>query len=110
MIKKLHHKNGENLEEQTNSKVQENNQCNRTELAKGNLRLKDQALVLQNTGISLPNKYSARNKENTELLSHQIFEIGKKLGEEEYPLSFYYNVKIRGFSISIINTSLLLML
>lgn len=45
MIKELHHKNRENLEE-TNSKVQENYQCNQTELAKGNLRLKDEALVL----------------------------------------------------------------
>lgn len=46
MIKELHHNKQGNLEEQTNSKMQEDSQCNQTDLGKGDLGSSTQALVL----------------------------------------------------------------
>lgn len=46
MIKELHQNKRGSLEEQTNSKMQEDSQCNQTDLRKGNLGSSTQALVL----------------------------------------------------------------
>lgn len=46
MINELHHKKWGNLDERTNSKVQEDSQFNQTELRKGDIGSSTQVLVL----------------------------------------------------------------
>jgi len=51
-------------------------QCKLTELAKGDLKLKDQSLVLQKSGPFVKETVLT-NKENVKLLGQQSFETGK---------------------------------